>query len=368
MTDKLTYVGNEVGLATAVGDSLVRKQILPRNKAYKWPGQKGRTLNITDSVITDLVKNFKAGVVDVVPFFKVNDKNQHVEDPEASRGKVVDLIATDKGLDAIIQPVDEDARKAILSTGLGASAGIRFGYETHDTGANVGAVLRHVAWTPEPWIPGMEPFGEVSLSGESYEAVFLSAEDTADDDDPIEGGEMNMDPKELQAAIKAAVDEAVKPVMDELEQTRTALQESRETVAALSASITESGSRENSVAVRAELDAMVEAGLPPAIADLASPILTGDGGNEVELSSGDKTTVGEQVRTMLRLFPKVDFSEKGEAGVAEGYVALSAEQVKELGFKVEGTKEDDPEKAELSADQESVKGILSLVPNTGKEA
>jgi len=315
-------------------------------------------LNVTDDVLDQLVNNFKKGTIDVVPFFKVDRKNSHTEDPEAARGRIVDLVKTDEGLDAIIEPIDDTVRQAVLATQLGASAGIKFDYELHDTGENVGAVLRHVAWTPEPWIPGMKPFEEVSLSGESYEAVFLS-EDATPDTKQEEGGESGMTPEEIKALVDASVSEATATLSTELEETKTALKESQAAVATLTDSLNNSASVKEAAAVKAELSAMIESGLPPAIASLAEPILMA-GDTEVHLSADESSTVSAQLREILNLIPKVDFSEKGEAGVPDGaVVVLSAEQVKDLGFKTESKSDDDPE---LSTDQKIIDEVVAFIP------
>lgn len=354
--NEITYV-NDVGLATE-DNGRVRKQILPRNKVYRWPNRPGMMLSITDEILDQIVENFKNQRIDVVPFFKVDKKNSHTEDPEAARGKIVDLIKTDEGLDAIIEPTDDAVRQAILATQLGASAGIKFDYELHDTGENVGAVLRHVAWTPEPWIPGMKPFEEVSLSGESYEAVFLS-EEQHEDESNMEGGGNNMTKEEIQAIIDESVKNATAELSAELEATKVALQSSQAAVETLTAAVNQNSGAATERSVKTELDARIEAGLPPAIASLAAPILlAGDG--EVHLSADETSTVSEQLRAILDLVPKVDFSEKGEAGVPDGaVVVLSAEQVKALGFETEQKQEEDPE---LSAEKELIQGILSHVP------
>ena len=85
-----------------------------------------------------------------------------------------------------------------------------------------------------------------------------------------------------------------------------------------------------------------------------------DGANEVHLSSGDTSTAAQQVREILTLIPRVDFSEKGEAGVPEGaVVVLSAEQVKALGFTTKEEPEGDD--AELSAEEKADKELIGAI-------
>ena len=348
MNEQVVLLGSAIGTTFDV-DGRILKQILPRNKTYRWPNQPGKMLHITDEVLAQVVKNFKSGVVDVVPFFKVNDKNAHTEDPEAARGKIVDLNLGEDGLYAVIEANSPEAHKQILASGLGASAGLNLAYETHDTGTNVGAVLRHVAWTPEPWIPGMRPFEQVSLSDETFEAVYLST----DDGDQMGDGGDTMDPKEIKQMIDAAVKDATADLSASLDEAKTANESLATQVTALTTALNQRAHNDTAESVDAELSAMIAAGLPPAIADLARPVMLA-GSTEVNLSSGDTSTVATQMRAMLALVPKIDFSEIGESGVPEGHVVLSAEQVKNLGFKVEKKEDDeDDDNAELSAEQKA---------------
>jgi hypothetical protein len=363
MSKHVVLLGADTSTAVAIpGGDLVRKQILPRNKNFRWPNQPGKVLSITDQTITEVVKNFRDGVMDAVPFFKVNDKNQHVEDPEAARGKIVDLIETPDGLDALISVPDEATRDFVVKSGLGASAGMDTQFKTRDTGINLGAVLRHVAWTPEPWISGMRPFEQVSLSNETFEAVYLSADvDDVHDDKSPEGGEHNMDPKEIQKAIADGIAAATADLSAKVEAMSTANGTLSEQVTSLTAALNDRSTGENATAIKAELSAMVDAGLPPAIADIAEPVLM-HGSTEVTLSSGSTSSVSAQVREMLNLIPKVSFKEVGESGVPEGHVVLSAEQAKALGFKVDPTKkEGDDTDANLSAEEKADSDAIAAV-------
>jgi hypothetical protein len=363
MNDQVVLLGASIGQATEAGEGRIRKQILPRNKSYRWPNQPGKMLSVTDDILSQIVKNFKAGTMDVVPFFKVNEKNGHTEDPEAARGKIVDVILTDDGLDAIIETASDAIRQQVLSTGLGASAGLDLAFKTRDDGTNIGAVLRHVAWTPDPWISGMRPFANVSLSNETYEAVFLSADDGHDNHDVIHGGDNEMTPEEIKKMVEDSVKSATADLSAALD---TAVKQNEALVtqiATLSTALNQHAESVTSETVEAELSAMVTAGLPPAIADIAKTVLL-SGTTEVELSGGEKSTVAGQMRAILALVPKVDFSEKGEAGVPEGHVVLSAEQVKALGFKVEKTEEDEGKialSAEEKADAEAIAEVSKYI-------
>lgn len=346
--EQVVFLEGVLELASASG-TLIRKQILPMGRKFRWPGQEGKTLHIDESVIDQVVANFNAKIIDTVPFVKVNERNGHSEDPENARGVIVGLEKTADGLDALIQPINESAREQILSTKLGASAGLNLAYKLHDTGDNVGAVLRHVAWTPEPWISGMRSFEEASLSGENFESVCLSA----DHDEPNEGGEKGMDAEEIQRMIE----EHTATLSSALEETNAKLAEALGTVATLSAALENRESTITEESIEAELSAMVSAGLPPAIADLARPILMA-GSTEVNLSADETVSLGSQVREILKAFPKVDFRELGE-GQIEGFVVLSAEDAASMGYN---PGEPEGKAAELSDDQAAIAEIVKLIP------
>jgi hypothetical protein len=202
----------------------------------------------------------------------------------------------------------------------------------------------------------------VSLSGESFEAVFLSDGTDLSDVGNNEGGDKDMDPKEIQALIDAGIAKAVEPLQAELSATKTALEESGTKVAELSASLAAQSGHVNEATVKADLDAMVEQGLPPAIAELSAPILLA-GAGEVNLSSGETSTVGTQMRAILALIPKVNFSETGEAGIPDGaHVVLSAEQVKALGFEVPEGGGDAELSAEAAADKAAIESVVAFIP------
>ena len=356
--EQIVYLEDTLGLASAAG-TLIRKQILPRNKKFRWPGRPDKTLEITDTMLNQIVTNFTNKVIDTVPLFKVNERNGHTEDPEAARGVVVGLEVTESGLDAIIEPTSDEARKQILATKLGASAGLNVDYKLHDTGDSVGAVLRHVAWTPEPWIPGMKSFVEASLSGETYEVAFLSAE--VEDENNDEGGATNMTPEEIRAMIA----EQTAPFTAEI-ATLTANLEARDTqIADLSTRLDQRASAVTEASVENEVQAMLTAGLPPAVADLARPLLLA-GDSEVNLSADETGTVGAQVRKILALFPRVSFQELGE-GEMKGTVVLSEEQVAALGIDPEVKKEESEDDAALAAETAAIESVVALIPADQKK-
>jgi hypothetical protein len=356
MMEQVVFLENTAELATAEG-TLVRKQILPKNRRFMWPGQPGKFLAITEEILDQIVNNFSQKYIDTVPFVKVTERNAHTEDPEAARGIVVGLEKTESGLDALIQPINEGVREQMLATQLGASAGLQFKFKKRDTGDEVGAVLRHVAWTPEPWIAGMKSFEAVSLSGEAVETVFLSAEEIE-----VEGRETHMDI--TKEDIDKAIADATTPIVKTLEETQVALSESTEKIAELTTALEERRASMTEEAVEAELSALITAGLPPAVAKIAKPIMLASGDNVVNLSADEASTVGAQVRELLKLYPKVDFRELGE-GEMKGYVVLSDEQVEALGVTPPEGAEEGEGKEQTEEEKEDAKltaEVVSLIP------
>lgn len=114
-----------------------------------------------DSEFADkLIQNFLAGHVDSVKYL-----SNHDETTARAHGSVVELMKTDRGVDAIIEVEDKDKIKEVAAMmgdgktlGHGVSAGIDFGFELSESGKGKvdGPVLRHVAATPIPWIDKMK--------------------------------------------------------------------------------------------------------------------------------------------------------------------------------------------------------------------
>lgn len=148
-----------------------RKQLLKKGKWFHWAGDNG-VLELTDEKIDEIIKNFKANVVESVPV-----PLTHTNDPSKNTGHVVDLIKTEEGLDAVIEIKDLGIVEKIKSGLITAiSASFDPNYMMKKTKEFTGAVLLHAALVAEPYIKGMGKF--VALSDEFDGREVIQLEDS----------------------------------------------------------------------------------------------------------------------------------------------------------------------------------------------
>jgi hypothetical protein len=148
-----------VELARTQQGRLFRKQILRMGSDFVHPSNPNKKIKVDQNLAESLVRNFQAGVCDIVQVPVANDLNQHVEDPLRNAGEVVNLSYDDKGVYAMI-----DARKYgddFGKTLLGASALMHMNYGDTETGEGKGPTLLHVAVTNRPYLTNLEGFEEV---------------------------------------------------------------------------------------------------------------------------------------------------------------------------------------------------------------
>lgn len=113
-----------------------RKQILPFGKFHYGDS----VIDVDEKLVDSLVRNFSAGVADIVQVPKVDGKNAHTEDPDRNIGEVIGLVKTSKGLYADIDARTDDADK-LGKTLLGASAMMHLNYTDTRTGKKAGPTL-----------------------------------------------------------------------------------------------------------------------------------------------------------------------------------------------------------------------------------
>jgi len=153
------------------GDTF-RKQVLKFGKWYHWDAEKG-VLEITKDLVGKIVDNFKEKVIE-----NVSVPLTHTNDPSKNTGNVVDLIQTDKGLDAIIEVKDKTIAKKIKDGLIKCvSASIDPNYLVKTSNKFVGPTMLHAALVQEPYIKGMQGF--IPLSEDFVGRPVLQFEDTA---------------------------------------------------------------------------------------------------------------------------------------------------------------------------------------------
>ena len=149
-----------------------QKQVLKYGKWYHWDADKG-VLEITKELVKNIVDNFKQKVIE-----NVSVPLTHTNDPSKNTGNVIDLIQTDKGLDAIIEVKDKNIAKKIKDGLISCvSASIDPNYLVKTSNKFVGPAMLHTALVQEPYIKGMQGF--IPLSEDFSGRPVLQFEDTA---------------------------------------------------------------------------------------------------------------------------------------------------------------------------------------------
>jgi hypothetical protein len=151
--------------ASPVGRKLYRKQILKQGTIT----YKGRTLDFDRPYLEKLVKHFRAGAYEQVPFVLADGKNLHNEDPERFRGEVKGLELTPDGVDAIVELSDKGVELLEENPRLGVSARI---VETAGPPGEglppVAPAVRHLCGTLDGRITGLTGWEAMSDLSNSY--------------------------------------------------------------------------------------------------------------------------------------------------------------------------------------------------------
>lgn len=339
------------------------KRILPK-KTVHYTAKDGsrRQVDFNDEYLRDLA-NSKA--VDSIPFQLADKDNAHTDDPERTRGKVVELSAREDGLwGKIVFPNAAAATAVLMNPDLGVSARIR-----ENIGKSDGSVLRrgliHVLGTLDPQLSDLGPWQTADLSNEDEIVLDLSNEEYEDmaDEKPADEAKKDkplseyteadidaMTDEELDAflAAHAAVDDGYTETT-EVEEPEAALAGAgadmsnqqadidlaNEAVAKANARADEAMRRVAEAEWREERASFASRGVPPHALDLAAAVLNRPDDMVIDLSnSGDAdVNVSEVVRSLL--------------GALEGTVDLSNEIGHSGTFSANDS--DDPDRALLDA-------------------
>lgn len=169
--------------ATRVGARTFRKQILKAGDLdYRQPDGTVRRLHFDDQYFTDLAKAFNDGAYESVKAVMADDANRHTMDPERMRGDVVDLVPSQdgSGLDAIVRLSEGTAQLVQDNPDLGVSARIVEGLQRGD-GRSWPRALQHVLLTTDPRMTGLRQWEQVNLAAEAgHDVIDLSAAQTGE--------------------------------------------------------------------------------------------------------------------------------------------------------------------------------------------
>jgi hypothetical protein len=344
--------------AIDLGNHYWRKQVLRHGDfAYKAQGV-DRTLKFTPEYTQALARAYREKAYDAVPFQFAGPDNAHTNAIEATRGEIVGFDATPEGLDAIFA-LEPEAEKVISRhPKLPVSVRIIENLERADKKAWPAAV-QHVLATWDPRVTAMKPWERVELSNDGVDSVLDLTDSTAvaPPGPDTEGATMPEIKDQLTedevTALRALLTKATPPAPktdadgwtmpsdEELQRIADALLAEEEATPEAAAAVTtpapapaaaaetaepalvaasnepspeaiEMAARmdrleKDNTRLRIEADQKAyldlrrtladESGIPPAVTDLAKPLLVGS--HSVELSNGSKVDAGEIVRKVL---------------------------------------------------------------------
>lgn len=168
----------ELARSRQVQGKLFRKHILTKGTLYH--PKTGERIDVDDTFIDTMLRNFQDGVGDIVQVPLANDANEHVENPDKNLGEVVGLQEEGGKVYALID-ARENAHK-FGKTYLGASAFLSTNYTDTRTNTKAGPTLLHVAVTNRPYVTGLEDYKEVIAAtrtdDSTGEPIVLTTEET----------------------------------------------------------------------------------------------------------------------------------------------------------------------------------------------
>jgi hypothetical protein len=141
-----------------------RKQIL-KFQTINYTGRDGNSRKITfdRKFGIDLVRAFKDGAYDQVPFQLADASNTHTNDPTRTGGEIVgvELSADGSGVDGIFDLWGSGIKTVEQNPKLGVSARIIENLQ-HSDGRHYPRALQHVLGTVDPQVTRMKPWEKVS--------------------------------------------------------------------------------------------------------------------------------------------------------------------------------------------------------------
>lgn len=325
------------------------KQILPKRTIhYTAKDGSRRLLNFDDAYLADLANN---RAVDKIGFLLADVDNRHTMDPERWRGDVEKLEVRDDGLYGKIVFPNREAAKAVLDNpDLGVSARIREDIPKSD-GSTVSRGIVHVLGTLDPQVTGMSGWQTADLSSTDGDVFDLTTENYEDGEMGTKTAKKSvaeyteaeieaMSEEELTKFLEAAVEEFDESILsldddgddgdpedEDDDSDEDANVEDREPEMALSTAVKAEIDLANSKSSEAlrqlaeakwerERDSYLSDGVPPALLDLAAPVLNRHEDFVVDLSVTDGGDAEVDVSKIVR----------GLLDAAKGTVDLSVEK------------------------------------------
>lgn len=311
--------------ATQVGRRTYRKQILPVGSLE----YEGRTLNFTREYLEDLANNFNAGAFDQVPFQLADPENRHTNDPERFRGEVKALELSDDGLYGIVEMTDDGAEVVEKNPKLGVSARIIEGIKD-----GAGNAIQHVLGTLDPRVTGMGQWEAVNLANSDVGVVDLTAASystpvppTTTTSSRTDDTDDTADARRLLAEMLQGDDDGDDSTVQLSDDDRRTVELAEQRATAAERRVTDLEARIDNEHFERQRRELLEAGVPPAMVDLAEPLLRGGSGT-IELSNGTRVNAGNVVEKMLaECRGMIDLTTVSAGSGAEGSEEAEARQM-----------------------------------------
>lgn len=155
--------------AIELGNRQWRKKILPIGEVE----YQGRMLHFTRDYLGKLADAFRSRAYDQVPFQLADAKNTHTNDPERTRGQILDLELEPDGLYALAEVTERGEQVLRDNPYLGVSARIVENYARSD-GKFYPAAIQHVLGTLDPRIPALGAWAPVDMANGGGLVIDLS--------------------------------------------------------------------------------------------------------------------------------------------------------------------------------------------------
>lgn len=186
---------------TAKAEKVGKKYWKTLAMPYRTFRYKNTIQKFTRSIAEKIEANFKAGAVPDPGVFLVKDNNEHTDNPEYLRGRIVDVKAAAKGLEVTCEM--DPRGEEILSNApwVKASPFLHHNYYVEANDMRYGPTIVHLAITPRGHIPESGGWEQVMLSEGNTTVIALEATEeggtVADvQDEQTQGGEKEVENNE----------------------------------------------------------------------------------------------------------------------------------------------------------------------------
>lgn len=338
--------------AEEVGPRTFRKQIL-RTGSIPY---KGKTLTFDRAYLEQAVESFKAGAFDQVPFVLADADNRHTSEPERFRGEIKSLEVAGDGIDAIVQLTEEGAQIVRDNPRLGVSA--RLVPDVERDGQKFPVAIEHVCGTLNPRVTGLRPWETTSVRSLSQDegraqVIDLSASEYMDStktltDDHLEAlkglsgdervakarellgepetPETKVEPeptdkgkktvadfmrgilgkkaekledKDLEDAFSNLATDTPETKVDDKHVVASLSDDDRQAIDLANETARNADRRVAAAEWKSERTELAQAGVPPAMLDLAEPVLKSGEKATIDLSASEKADASEVIRKLL---------------------------------------------------------------------